>query len=411
MIDTVSELNHKIKGLLETTFLSISVSGEISRPTYHSSGHIYFTLKDNNSSISCVMFKGNNARLKFKLEEGLKVVVNGAISVYTPRGSYQINCVSVEPDGQGSLNLAYEQLKTKLSLKGYFDSNIKKILPKYPKNIVLITSGSGAALADMLRVAKSRWPLVKITLINTLTQGENAKFDIVKNIKLADSLDTDIIVVARGGGSLEDLWSFNEEIVADAIFECNTPVVSAIGHEIDILISDFTADLRAPTPSAAMELILPDINEMRFYLDELTNRYNSVVQNMILKNEAKLSNIKELYRQNSIISKIELNLQIIKYLKTEFKSSLDSIIAKKSSYIKELQYHLKSSTEQILTNKTNKLEFLKETLKHNNPANKSKIGIGYIEKNGKKISLKDIKKNDEFELLDSKVSIKAKRIG
>ena len=385
---TVSTLNNQIKSLLESHFMSVYVEGEVSRVTYHSSGHIYFSLKDQNSSISCVMFRGNAQKLKFQLEEGLKVIINGAITLYTPRGSYQINCFSIEPAGSGALALAYEQLKKKLQQKGYFDKDRKKELPKFPNHVALITSKTGAALQDILRVATSRWPLVKFSIIDTIVQGQEASKTVAKNIKLADKKNFDIIIIARGGGSLEDLWPFNEEIVADAIFMANTPIVSAIGHEIDFLISDFVADLRAPTPSSAMEMILPDINEMRIFIDSLKDNLNSSFKNILYKKEKELQHIKELLRQNSIQSKLSLFSNEIKSLKEYYHSYINQILLQKQSIIKNLTQAFES----------------------NNPAKKDKVGFAQISKNGKKIALESLKIDDIFELSNSKITLNAKVI-
>ncbi|HFU76131.1 MAG TPA: exodeoxyribonuclease VII large subunit, partial [Arcobacter sp.] len=244
---SVSELNTQIHSLLETTFSNIIVEGEISNLTYHNSGHIYFSIKDDKSTLSAVMFRGNANRLKFRLEVGQKIIITGSISVYVPRGNYQILCTKVEPSGVGELALAYEQLKTKLQIKGYFDQAIKKPLPEFPKNIFIVTSNTGAAIEDMKKILTHRFPLAKMILIPTIVQGENAKFDIASNIKYADAIaqeqEASLIIVGRGGGSIEDLWGFNEEIVADAIFEAKTPIISAVGHESDFVISDFVADL------------------------------------------------------------------------------------------------------------------------------------------------------------------------
>jgi len=215
---SVSGLNEQIKGLLETSFTQVLVEGELSRITFHNSGHIYFTLKDSSSVISCVMFRGNASKLKFRLEEGMKVVINAALTLYKPRGSYQLNCFSVEPSGQGALALAYEQLKQKLSTQGYFNTEIKKPLPKFPSRIALITSATGAALQDMLRVANSRYKNIEIDIYDVLVQGDSAAYAISNAVIVADTKEYDILVVGRGGGSIEDLWAFNEEIVADAIF-------------------------------------------------------------------------------------------------------------------------------------------------------------------------------------------------
>ena len=199
---SVTTLNTQIKSLLETTFMQVFVSGEISNLVVHSSGHIYFSIKDENSTISCVMFKGNTKYLKFELENGQKVQITANITVFVPRGNYQLLCTKIEPDGIGSLALAYEQLKTKLQAKGYFEQSIKKHLPKYPKKIAIVTSPTGAAIEDMKKVASARWNLVELILIPTLVQGNGSVEDIAKNIKFADSLNCDIIIVGRGGGNL-----------------------------------------------------------------------------------------------------------------------------------------------------------------------------------------------------------------
>ena len=314
---SVTTLNVQIKSLLETTFIQVYVEGEISNITFHSSGHIYFSIKDENSTLSCVMFKGNTKYLKFQLENGQKVVINGNITVYAPRGNYQLLCNKIEPAGQGALAFAFEQLKNKLEAKGYFDGNYKQPLPKYPKRIALVTSATGAAIEDMKKVASHRWPLVELILIPTLVQGEAAAIDIVKSIKYADSLHCDIMVVGRGGGSIEDLWSFNEEIVAIAIHEARTPIISAVGHEVDYLISDYVADIRAATPSNAMEIALPDINEHRIYLDNLVNEYTTRLKNILFNKQQELSNMKRLMEQNSIETKFN-------YIQTEINGVLAS---------------------------------------------------------------------------------------
>jgi exodeoxyribonuclease VII large subunit len=362
------------------------VEGEVSRVTYHGSGHLYFTLKDKNSSISCVMFKGNNQRLKFRVEEGMAVILGGGISLYTPRGSYQINCSTLEPAGSGALALAYEQLKNRLESKGYFSQDIKKELPKFPKHIVLVTSQTGAALQDMLNVANKRWAMVKITIIDTIVQGDSAAPLIAQNIVKADALDADIIIVGRGGGSLEDLWAFNEEIVADAIYRAKTPIISAVGHEIDFLISDFTADLRAPTPSAAMELALPDINEIRMFLDSVLNTYNATMIKLLENKTRDLSHQKELLKQNSHESKIL-------FYQDEIKSILQ---------------RYKTLSKQLLNQKHNTLKHLLLSYEINNPSKKDKIGFAQLSIKGKLVALEDLKKDDIFVAQSSKVTVKAK---
>ena len=404
---TVSALNNQIKTLLESTFLSVYVEGEVSRVTYHRSGHLYFTLKDEESAISCVMFRGNNRYLKFRLEEGMKVLVSGAISVFVPRGGYQINCFSIEPYGIGSLALAYEQLKKRLEAKGYFDMEKKKSLKRYPDKIVLVTSKTGAAIEDMLKVASKRWPLVKIILIDTLVQGEGAAEEIAKNIKIADSLNADVIVIGRGGGSLEDLWAFNEEIVADAVYEAETPIVSAVGHEIDTLISDYVADLRAPTPSAAMEMILPDINEEFMNIDSLFQDFDDVMDNIFHKKEQVLSHLFALYKQNSLISKIELFKEEIKSVRERFDTYIDFVFERKRKECEDLKRSLNEAVNGVFTRKSDQLLSLKRSLENNDPSKRSKRGFAQIVRNGKITALKELSEGDEIELQDAFASVTA----
>ena len=311
---SVSAVNEQIKTILETTFNRVLVEGELSRITFHNSGHIYFTLKDSGSTLKAVMFRGNASKLKFQLKEGLKVILDGAITLYKPRGEYQINCFSIEPAGHGALALAYEQLKEKLSSQGYFNPEIKKQLPKFPKKIALITSATSAALQDMLRVANSRYRLLEIDIYDVLVQGDSAAHSIANAIIVSDTREYDIIVVGRGGGSIEDLWAFNEEVVANAIFHARTPIVSAVGHEIDWVISDFVADLRAPTPSAAMQMILPDTNELYQYLDSISSQFTQTLTQKIFVKKQELEHLYSSYSQHSIEKKLLIKNQEINFI-------------------------------------------------------------------------------------------------
>ncbi len=383
---SVSELNEQIKALLEAHYQSIWVKGEVSRVTYHSSGHIYFSLKDKNSTISCVMFRSYNKSLKFQLEEGMSVILLANISLYVPRGSYQLNVAVIELEGAGALSVAFEQLKKKLEKKGYFDIEKKKPLPPFPKKIALVTSKTGAALQDMLRVAQKRYPLVKFILIDTQVQGEDAHIGIAKNIKVADTLGADLIIVARGGGSMEDLWSFNEEVVADAIYEAKTPIISAIGHEIDYLISDFVADKRASTPSNAIEIALKDKNELLMGLDyELDNLYETV-KNILAHKRKEAEHLVELFKLQTIDRKIN-NIK-------------DEINLTNRSFDESIKY--------IFMKKRNLLNALIEGYKQNDPKLKDKNGFAQILKNGKVVNLEELKVDDEFELQNFTTKLKAK---
>jgi len=393
---SVSTLNAQIKSLLETTFIQVQVEGEISNLTYHNSGHIYFSIKDQSSTISCVMFRGNAKYLKFQLEMGQKVVISGNITVYAPRGNYQLLCNKIEPSGQGALALAYEQLKNKLEEKGYFKSEIKKQLPKYPKKIALITSATGAAIEDMKKVASHRWPLVELVLIPALVQGEGASIDIASSIKYADSLNYDILVVGRGGGSIEDLWAFNEEIVADAIYEASTPIISAVGHEVDYLISDFVADIRAATPSNAIEIALPDINEHRIYLDSLSNEYENRIKSILFNKEQEVNNLKRVFEQNSINSKISLIESEIKLLESSFLSILSQKINNYSNELGTIKNNYNNIMGQNISNEQNQVNFLKSSFEMNHPDKKDKNGFVQISKDNKIITLSEVSVGDEI---------------
>lgn len=405
---SVSSLNNQIKSLLETTFLHVSVEGEVSRITYHNSGHLYFTLKDENSSISCVMFRGNNMKMKFRLEEGMAVVLHGSVSVYAPRGNYQVNITRVEPAGEGALALAYEQLKKALHVKGYFEN--KKAIPKNINHIALVTSATGAALQDMLRVAEKRWPLVKITIIDTIVQGESSASLIAQNIKRADVLGIDVIVIGRGGGSIEDLWGFNEEVVADAIHFANTPIVSAVGHEIDYVISDFVADLRAPTPSAAMEMILPDKTEVLMRIDEMIENSDRLVRRVLHSKIEKLNYMKELFKTHSIEAKTSIAKREIELLKSRFAQKMDLLLSNNTTKSLHVNSEIDFSIKKLLAKKHSDLKILKDIFEQNNPAKNIRESYAQVVKNDKKSSLKELSVGDKFELQSTNEIIKAKVI-
>jgi exodeoxyribonuclease VII large subunit len=268
---TVSELTGKIKQTIEENFNEISVLGEISNFKAHISGHWYFTLKDSGAQISCAMWKGMNSYVFFTPKDGMKIVANGRLTVYPPRGSYQIDVRSMKPAGVGELQKAFEELKKKLFDEGLFDEAHKKPIPMFPQKIGVATAIDGAALQDMINIAKRRYPLVELVVVPTKVQGDGSAKEIVGSIKLLNKQkDIDLIIIGRGGGSLEDLWSFNEEIVARAIYDSEIPVISAVGHEIDFTIADFVSDLRAPTPSAAMEIATPEKTEILGFINDFS---------------------------------------------------------------------------------------------------------------------------------------------
>lgn len=258
---------------LQTVFLK----GEISNFKAHTSGHFYFSLKDENSKINAIMFRSNASKVLFKPTDGMKVLVTGRISVYEAMGSYQIYVDEMLEDGVGNLYVAFEQLKKQLKAEGLFDASHKKKIPKIPKRVGIITASTGAAIRDIMTTIKRRFPICETILFPTLVQGENAKDDIVRNILRAQDYDLDVLIVGRGGGSIEDLWPFNEEVVARAIYNSKVPVISAVGHEVDFTIADFVADLRAPTPTAAAELAVPNMSDLKKHIMQLSIRLNESI--------------------------------------------------------------------------------------------------------------------------------------
>ncbi len=282
---TVSQLNRYIKSVLDDANLlqNIYVSGEISNFKHYPSGHIYFTLKDSASQLKCVMFSSDNTSLRFRPENGMSVVCFGRIGVYEKDGAYQLYVKGMQPKGIGELALAYEQLKETLEKRGWFSPLHKKPIPKYPKKIGVATSNMGAAVEDIKNIISRRFPICELVIVPTVVQGENAKNDIARCVEFLDELGVDTIIVGRGGGSLEDLWAFNTIEVAQAVYNCKTPVISAVGHETDYTICDFVSDLRAPTPSAAAELAVPDINSELSYIEDVRAFMNKSVNHKILE--------------------------------------------------------------------------------------------------------------------------------
>lgn len=303
---TVSQLNSYIKSVLEqdVNLNLIYIVGEVSNFVhYYKSGHMYFTLKDDKSQLKAVMFSSNAEKVKFKIENGLRVICRGRVSAYEKDGQYQLYVDSIQPDGIGELSLAYEQLKQRLFEEGLFDDEHKKALPRFPRRIGVATSNMGAAVEDIKNITKRRYPLAEIVIAPTIVQGDLAPNDIVKSIKLLDSIDDiDVIIVGRGGGSIEDLWAFNTEIVARAVYECKKPIISAVGHETDFTICDFVADVRAETPSAAAEKAVPDINVIMSFVNSSRERMLSLINYKLqdemqrldnLQNKGPLSNFSE----------------------------------------------------------------------------------------------------------------------
>ena len=406
---SVSSLNQKIKSLIEATFLNVLVEGEVSNLTCHNSGHYYFSIKDSQSAIKCVLFRGNVASgLNFELKNTQKVQIIGHISVYAPRGEYQIICSKIMLAGQGAEE--FEKMKVRLSAKGYFDSSHKKALPKFPKKIALITSNTGAALQDMLRVAMMRWQCIKIVNYDTLVQGVEASRDIARNIKRADSLfgsheAFDVIIIARGGGSTEDLWAFNQEEVAEAIFEARTPVVSAIGHEIDYVISDFVADMRAPTPSAAMEMILPDSNTWLLYLDELYESLDSAFKHHIEALEKEITHLGFLLGSLSFDTRLKNREREIEDLKKIFTHKMEQFLESKKIDTLALKFEVASN--EFIKDKEKQLHEISLMLRGKNLTKLCENGYAQILYEGKPIDIEKLDKDSHIEIVSTKALLKA----
>ena len=407
---TVTSLNTKIKSLLEATFMHIMVEGEVAQVTYASSGHLYFTLKDDRSALKCVMWKSSAAKLKFALTKGEHVVIEGSIGVYTPRGEYQCITTHVEPYGQGALAVAFEQLKTKLKTKGYFDAHNKKEPPRYPSKLVLVTAVGSAALQDMLKVAQKRWTAVEITVIDVLVQGERAAGEIAGAIAYADGLGVDMIVIGRGGGSAEDLWAFNEESVADAIYAATTPVISAVGHEVDTLISDFVADLRAPTPSAAMEMILPDGNELCYMLDERSTQFDRRMAQVLSQKSQQIQGLHAELSRFSLSNRLEALQRQFVGLASDFGQTMQYRVAQFAAMPLPLSARLDDTMRLILRKASQELESTHSRFSLANPQKQSREAWAQVNRGGRKIALDEIETGEVFDLVTDRIKAHVKML-
>ena len=395
---TISELNEYVKGLLDDNiFLNkVYLKGEISNFKAHTRGHFYFTLKDEGSRLNAVMFSYNTNSLKFEPADGMKVLVCGKISAYVPTGAYQIYVESMEEDGLGNLYIEFEKLKKKLAAEGLFDPDKKQKIPKVPKRIGIVTASTGAAIRDILTTIKRRFPICETILFPSLVQGADAAKDIVKKIEIANTYDIDTLIVGRGGGSIEDLWPFNEEIVARAIYNSRVPVISAVGHEIDFTIADFVADLRAPTPTAAAELAVPNIDTINTYLENVVSRSTISLNNLIDIRRENLNRLTSSYVLKKPTALYEIKEQNLDYLMDRLNKEISIVLentsarlfAVKNSYVLTNPSILYKFKEQNLGHLLGKLDVL-------NPMNTLKRGYSITKKDGKIVSsVKSIKKDD-----------------
>jgi exodeoxyribonuclease VII large subunit len=388
---TVSEITKQIKSTLEGEFSELSVIGELSNFKAHVSGHWYFNLKDSDALISCTMWKGLNSYVFFTPQDGMKIIVNGKLSVYPPRGNYQIDVRSIKPAGIGELQAAFEMLKQKLSKEGLFNPEHKKTIPSLPKKIGIVTAIDGAAFKDMVSVAKRRYPLAELVIAPSRVQGSGAAENIDRSIKQLNELkDIDVIIISRGGGSIEDLWSFNEEIVARAVYNSRIPVISGVGHEVDFTIADFVADLRAPTPSAAMEIATPDKNDIFAFINDFS--YNSTLK----INEYCRTLRKKL---NSIINSYGFRVPI-------------DLIRNKSQLVDNLLYKVLQKTDHRILLHNNRVSLLTAIIESNNVHRILNRGFTLVKQDNKYVirsAMFNPDINTEIVFADGSVNIKSRK--
>lgn len=399
MILDVSELNEKARAVLETNFSEISVRGEISRITKHASGHWYFTLKDERAAISCAMFRGANLHVKFSPKDGQKVILTGKISIYAPSGSYQLNATKMELEGAGDLDAKFRALLEKLRAMGLFDASHKKPLPRFPRRVALITSASSAAFADLKnRIISSGYFLAKFSLFDSLMQGEMAASSVINSLEKADKMGFDAIIIARGGGSKEDLWCFNDEHLAHAIFAAQTPVISAIGHEIDFSISDYVADHRSITPTAAIDDLLPRRDDLEQHLDILAQNFSTILERKFRAINEILERKKLQLKAHSIEQKIEAKLTFLSHLKQNFSDQIGTKLAKFDYIFPQARLKLNDALWVKFRNFEHILELKKANFDAKRQFLNTTRGLISIQKDGKRINLSQLSPGDTINL-------------
>jgi exodeoxyribonuclease VII large subunit len=410
-VPSVSELTVKIKNLIESNFTDVLVEGEISNVNQSRSGHYYFTVKDSDAQLPCVMWRSVADRLGSKLIDGQQVVLGGDIQVYAPHGRYQMIVSLVEQAGIGKLQQAFEQLKQKLQQEGLFDESHKKKLPEFPECIGVVTSSSGAAFHDIRSTLERRWPLARVFLYHASVQGLNAAPEIVNGIHyFCHQKEVDLLIIGRGGGSLEDLWPFNEESVARAVFNCKTPVISAVGHEVDFSISDFVADARAATPTQAAVMATPDINEVRFLIEDMSSGLSSSLKNMINGYQQTVRRLGESHALLVVESKIRNQIERIENLSEKISYLFDRQVSEQHDRFRNYRDKIQLLTERKLTIEKEYLTDLTHRLDKrdpNGPLEKGFVRVwqqdSWIRKPGQ------FQKNSRFELQwkDEKINIDA----
>lgn len=412
---TVSSITKYIKYKLDTDehLKTVYLKGEISNFKSHTTGHLYFSIKDELSKINAIMFSTNAKKLDFEPQDGMKVLVIGRISVYESTGNYQIYIDSMVEDGLGNLYVAFEKLKEKLSKEGLFDQKYKKPIPKMPSKIGIVTAPTGAAIKDILSTIKRRYPLAKTYLFPSLVQGDNAKEDIVAKIKQANLYDLDVLIVGRGGGSIEDLWPFNEEVVARAIFESKIPIISAVGHEVDFTIADFVADLRAPTPTGAAEMAVPNILDIIKHLSNYKVRFNEFIIKEVKYKRLNLESIKNSYVIKNPIIMYENKKQMLDLLNERYNNyMLNKVNIYKLNLNAFKNNHILLNPNVLYENKRKDLTDIIDKLRIVNPLNILDRGFSLVYKDKLVKSVKQINKNDNLNirLKDGNIDVLVKEI-
>lgn len=430
---SITALNRAIKNMFDNKpeLNRVYIKGEISNYKHHTRGHLYFTLKDENSRIAAVMFSSAASKLLFEPEDGMKVLVCGRVTVYEATGGYQIYVEQMDLDGIGNLYLEYEKLKNKLKAEGLFDLEHKRPIPKYPRKIGIITASTGAAIRDILSTIKRRYPICQTILFPALVQGVGAKESIVYQLQRAQDFDLDVLICGRGGGSIEDLWAFNEECVARAIYASKIPVISAVGHEVDFTIADFVADLRAPTPTGAAEMAVPNLVDVNNLINQYKIRVNESINNLLNLNNKKLEHLKESYVLRNPLALYEVKEQKLdgyidilnKYITNKLNESRIKLNHVKDSFVLKnplslymiKQEKLNNYVEQLqkivvsyLDNGKYRYNLLVNKLELLNPLNILNNGYSLVSMNGKIIkSSKDVKEKDVLEIRLHEGKIKA----
>ncbi len=399
---SVTALTRYIKYKLDNDkyLQDVYLKGEISNFKAHTRGHFYFTLKDDTSRINAIMFSFNASKLKFMPEDGMKVLVKGKISVFESTGNYQIYVSDMLEDGVGNLHIAFEQLKKKLGDEGLFDPKYKKEIPKIPMRVGIVTASTGAAVKDILSTIKRRFPICKTILFPCLVQGELAKDDIVKKLDIADNYNLDVIILGRGGGSIEDLWPFNEEVVARKVFSCKTPIISGVGHQIDFTICDFVADKRAETPTGAAERAVPVLTDLLLEIDNYKIRYLNSVKRILDNNKLRLKKLTDSYVLKNPLSMYEIKEQKLDNLIDKFNTCMNAILYKNKSKLEIVLNSIVFKEPTILyEDKMKKTNHLIEKLEILNPLSALKRGYSIVKKDNKCISnINDINKDDMLDV-------------